>query len=114
MSELHRLTDSIITFRDARDWAQYHQPKEVAISVAIEAAELLEKFQWSRRAKQEYIEEHKEEVADELADVFIYLLTLAHDLEIDVNEAVEQKLGKMRQKYPIQKAKGRDIKYTEL
>ncbi|KKW01755.1 MAG: hypothetical protein UY52_C0021G0021 [Parcubacteria group bacterium GW2011_GWC2_49_9] len=114
MNELKFLTDMIVAFRNARDWERYHQPKELAISVAIEAAELMEKFQWARKAQAEYIEAHKEEIADELADVVIYLLLLAYSLDIDVKSAVEEKLEKMRKKYPVEKARGRDIKYTEL
>ncbi|MFH1235748.1 MAG: nucleotide pyrophosphohydrolase [Parcubacteria group bacterium] len=114
MNELKFLTDMIVTFRNARDWEQYHQPKELAISVAIEAAELMEKFQWERKSTDEHIATHKEEIGDELADVMIYLLLLAYSLNIDIKTSVEEKLKKMREKYPVEKARGRDIKYTEL
>jgi NTP pyrophosphatase (non-canonical NTP hydrolase) len=113
MSDIKELTAKIKKFRDARDWKQYHKPKELAVSVSIEAAELLEKFQWEHKNTPEYIKAHKEEIGEELADVMNYLLLLADELGLDVKEIVEKKLVKNDKKYPVEKARGRDNKYTD-
>ncbi|MFA6042213.1 MAG: nucleotide pyrophosphohydrolase [Patescibacteria group bacterium] len=113
-NDIKDLQKRIIAFRDARDWAKFHQPKELAISLAIEAAELLEKFQWQKGGTKEYQDENREDIGDELADVFIYALNLAHQMGFDVKEIVEEKLKKSGLKYPVEKAKGTDKKYTEL
>lgn len=113
MSDIKDLQKKIIAFRDERDWAQYHKPKELAISLAIEAAELLEQFQWDKGGTKEYQDEHREEIADELADVLVYALNMAHDMGYDVQEIVEKKLEKNAEKYPADKVKGSDKKYSE-
>jgi len=113
MNDLKDLTNKIKKFRDARDWHQYHKPKELAISVCIEAAELLEKFQWERKNTPEYIASHKQEIGEELADVMIYLLLLADELGLDVKDIVEKKLEKNEKKYPVDKVRGSDKKYTD-
>ncbi len=113
MSDIKELTEKIKKFRDARDWKQYHKPKELAVSVSIEAAELLEKFQWERKNTPEYIEAHKQEIGEELADVMIYLLLLADKMGLDVKEIVEKKLVQNDKKYPVEKAKSSDKKYTD-
>jgi len=109
------LLDKLIAFRQERDWEQFHSPKELAVSVSIEAAELLEWFQWK---SQEQIEQHlqnakRENLEDEIADVAIYLSYLCHDLNIDLNKVVEQKCLKNAKKYPLEKVKGRNDKYTD-
>lgn len=115
MRDINSLTRKIIVFRDERDWAQFHNPKDIAISLSLEAAELLEHFQWkdpeetARHAKT-----GKAEIADELADVLYWVLLMGHDLEIDVLEALEKKLKKNAAKYPVSKAKGRHTKYDRL
>ncbi|MFA6098239.1 MAG: nucleotide pyrophosphohydrolase [Patescibacteria group bacterium] len=114
MNEISELAKKILKFRDDRDWAQYHKPKELAVSISIESAELLEKFQWERKNKPEYIAAHRREIGEELADVMIYSLLLAETLGLDVKKIVEEKLKHNEKKYPIAKAKGNDIKYTEL
>ncbi|MFC1687916.1 MazG-like family protein [Patescibacteria group bacterium] len=114
MGDLQKITNQIISFREERDWSQFHTPKEIAISIAIEAAELMEKFQWSRGAEMEYIEKRKNEIGEELADVMIYLLMLAYSLNIDMERAIKNKIKKNCIKYPIEKIKGKDIKHTEL
>lgn len=102
-------------FRDDRDWMQFHAPKELAISIAIEAAELLEQFQWKNKEQVEkHVAEHRERISDELADVAIYLLELADNLGIDLRKAIHAKLDKNAQKYPVEKAKGVAKKYTDL
>jgi len=113
MSDLNELTEKIKKFRDDRDWHKYHKPKELAISVNIEAAELLEKFQWERKNTPEYISSHKKEIGEELADVMIYLLLLADELGLDAKKVVEEKLISNNKRYPVEKVKGSDKKYTE-
>lgn len=115
MSEIKSLTEKIKKFRDDRDWMQFHNHKDMALSLVLEAAEVLEHFQWK---KPEEVEKHarkrKEEIAEELADVAMYLFELADNLKIDLAKAIEDKLAKNAKKYPIQKAKGNARKYTEF
>lgn len=115
MSELKELQQKIIEFRNARDWEQFHNPKDVAISLVLEAAELLEHFQWKDKSEVElHITEHVDDVGDELADVFYWVLLLAHDLKIDLPAALNNKMEKNATKYPVKKAKGNHKKYTDL
>jgi NTP pyrophosphatase (non-canonical NTP hydrolase) len=93
--------------RDERDWGQFHTPENLAKSVAIEAGELLECFQWSPEAD-------RARVAEELADVLTYCILLADRLGLDLDEIVTAKLASTDAKYPIQKAKGRSTKYDAL
>lgn len=113
--ELKDLTDRIITFRDARDWKQFHNPKDVSLSLVLEAAEVMEHFQWkSTDEMSRHIAEHKEDIADELADVLYWLLLMSHDLNINLIEALDKKQSKNEEKYPEDKAKGNHKKYNEL
>ena len=115
MLTLEDLQKKIIAFRDARDWKQFHTPKDMAISLALEAAEVLEHFQWKNEAEmKEYVQTHKEDIGDELADVLWWVLTMSNDLGINILEAAEKKIEKTALKYPVEKAKGRHAKYTEL
>lgn len=112
---LEDLTRQIVAFRDARDWKQFHSPKNLAASISIEAAELLECFQWSSdETIADDVEKRRGEIEEEIADVLIYALLLAHDTGIDPAEAVRRKLSKNDAKYPAEKAKGNRAKYTEL
>lgn len=112
---MKKLTKKIIAFRNARDWKQYHKPKDVAISLSLEAAEVLEHFQWkSEKEIGKYVIEHKAEIGDELADVLNYLLILAHDLGIDLSDATNKKIVKSEKKYPVEKARGKHTKYNKL
>ena len=102
-------------FRDERDWKQFHDPRSLAVSVSIEAAELLEHFQWKDGAQAaEQARLKKGEIADEVADVAIYLLELCDVLDIDVAQAIIDKLGKNALKYPVAKSRGRVTKYSDL
>ena len=115
MKTITELTDNNLKFRDARDWKQFHTPKDLAISLVLESTEFLEHFQ--RKTDQEikeYVKTHKEALSDELADVLNYVLILAHDLNIDLPQATKSKIKKNEQKYPVEKAKGKKNKYTEL
>src|SRR5687768_4100475 len=109
------LTKLVLDFRSARDWKQFHTPKELGISLVVEAAELLEIFQWKQGEElSEAVSKRKTEIADELADVMHSVLLLAHDLGIDPAEALREKMRKMEGKYPVAKAKGKPRKYNEL
>ncbi|MCR8636825.1 nucleotide pyrophosphohydrolase [Paenibacillus radicis (ex Xue et al. 2023)] len=101
----------IIEFRDERDWKQFHNPKDLAISLTLEASELLENFQW--KDSSEAIKQNMEQIKDELADVLIYSLMIAHDLEIDIESAILSKIEKNAKKYPIDRFKGTSKKYSE-
>jgi NTP pyrophosphatase (non-canonical NTP hydrolase) len=103
----------VLEFRRERDWEQFHTPKNLAGSICIEAAELLEHFQWKSGAEKLTAVETKA-VAHELADVFIYTLLMANDLKIDLLEATMSKLKENARKYPVAKARGSAKKYTEL
>ena len=104
--------DKINQFRDDRDWRQFHNEKDLAISISLEAAELLELFQW--KSPEEVRENSIERIKEELADVLIYSHMLASNLDLDIDEIIEAKLEKNNIKYPVDKSKGNKGKYTEL
>lgn len=105
----------IRSFRDERDWMQFHDPKNLAVSISIEAAELLEHFQWKdEKAVEQYVRNNRGEISDEIADVALYLAELADNLGIDLIKAMENKLEKNAKKYPVAKAKGVATKYNKL
>lgn len=101
-----------LAFRDERDWKQFHNPKDLAISLSLEAAELLETFQWSGTDLETPAK--REHAVEELADVAIYCIFLADAFNINLTDAIERKLAKNAAHYPIAKAKGTAKKYTEL
>ncbi len=104
--------EQILKFRDERDWKQFHNPKDLAISISLEAAELLEIFQWS--AEDVWCEEKKEKVREELADVLMYCILMADVCELDLDEIIQEKVKKNAEKYPVEKAYGSKEKYTKL
>src|SRR5690242_19289339 len=109
------LTAEIRAFRDARDWQQFHAPKELAVAIAAEAGELLQHFVWQSAAQSEKrAEERKDAIADEIADVAILLFELADNLRIPLGQAVRAKLARNEQRYPVEKARGSNRKYNEL
>ncbi|MET4573995.1 dCTP diphosphatase [Stenotrophomonas rhizophila] len=113
--DLDQIQSRIREFRDERDWMQFHNPKNLAISVVLEATELLEHFQWKSPEQSEaHAIKARDEIADEIADVAVYLIELADNLGIDLERAILGKLEKNAAKYPIEKAKGSSKKYTEL
>ncbi|MFA5962042.1 MAG: nucleotide pyrophosphohydrolase [Parcubacteria group bacterium] len=115
MSKVDDLTKRIIASRDARDWKQFHNPKDLALSLVLEAAEVMEHFQWKNESEmKKYAKKAKEEIGEELADVLYWVLLMSHDLEIDVLKALDKKQTKNEEKYPIEKAKGRHTKYNKL
>lgn len=115
MSDIKDLTKKIKKFRDERDWKQFHNPKDVALSLILEAAEVLEHFQWKNQAEiEEYIKTAKDEIGEELADVLYWVLLMSHDLGIDLKKALEKKIKKNEDRYPVDKAKGKHTKYNKL
>ena len=112
---LAALDAEIETFVHERDWAQFHTPKNLAMSVAIEAAEILEHFQWLTGEESHALPRDKrDQVANEIGDVLIYLMRLSRTLDIDIVAAARNKLDENRRKYPVEKAKGRSTKYDAL
>ena len=109
------LSELLIDFRDRRDWRQFHTPRNLAVSVVIEAGELLECFQWVRDAEiADVVECKREMIEDEVADLAILLNYLCSDIGIDVDAAVERKLRKNEAKYPVELSRGRSEKYDAL
>jgi dCTP diphosphatase len=107
----HRLRE----FAEARDWDQFHSPKNLASAVSVEAAELLEIFQWLTEEKSQALDvDTKQKVEQEIADVFLYLVRLADKLDIDVLDAAARKIDLNETKYPVQLSKGNAKKYTEF
>jgi dCTP diphosphatase len=112
---IEELTARICAFRDARDWMQFHNPKDLAVAIAAEAGELLQPFVWkSPQQAQDILVEKKEHLAQEVADVAILLFEFAHNAGISVEDAVLAKLARNEQRYPVDKAKGSNAKYNEL
>jgi len=114
--DIEELQKKVIEFRDARDWAQYHNPKDLAISLSLEAAELLEIFQWKdpqevSAAKSDPGESKR--VGEELGDILIYALNMCHAFGFDPSEVILEKLKINEKKYPVEKAKGSARKYTD-
>ena len=113
---LNAIVDKLLVFRRERDWEQFHRPKDLAISIVLEAAELLEEFQWKGDAEvTRYLEDGGlSRVREELADIAIYIAILSHDLGIDLLDEMEKKIRKNEEKYPVGKSKGSSKKYDKL
>ncbi len=110
---LSDLRNRVNNFVAERDWAQFHTPKNLAMAMIVEAAELVEQFQWDTPQESSYLSAEKHEaVSHELADTFVYLLRIAEVLNIDLIEAANQKITLNALKYPVEKAKGSNAKYT--
>lgn len=112
MSDIQQLIDALIKFRDERDWAQFHDSKNLAAAIGIEAAELNELFLWKTIKESEGVDH--ERLKEELADVLAYTLMLANKHGIDMKQAVLEKIAKNAAKYPVEKAKGTAKKYDSL
>ncbi|MDG5766052.1 nucleotide pyrophosphohydrolase [Balneolales bacterium ANBcel1] len=106
---MQEIIDALITFRNRRDWEQFHNPKDLAVALNVEAGELLEQFLWKQPE-----DASKEKVREELADIFAYAFLLAEKYDFDVKEIVLEKIKSNDKKYPVDKAKGTARKYTEL
>lgn len=114
-SDLSSLTQALRDFATARDWEQFHSPKNLASALSVEAAELLEHFQWLTEEQSQNLSAPKQaEVAAEAADVLLYLLQLCDKLQIDLLQAARQKLIVNGEKYPLASARGSSKKYTDL
>jgi len=114
---MDELVRAILAFREARDWRQFHNPKDLAISISLEAAELLEHFQWKSPAEVErYLAEAgaRIRVGQEMADVLILLVSLADILGLDLVEVAREKLAENARKYPVERARGSAAKYDAL
>ena len=115
MSDFNQLTKRIVDFVDDRDWNQFHNPKDLALSLVLESAEVMEHFQWKNNEEiEEYLKVAKDDVGEELADVLYWVLLMSHDLKIDIKEAFEKKMGKNETKKKNEKAKGKHTKYNKL
>lgn len=108
-SDIEQLTAALVRFRDERDWAQFHNPKDLAAALSIEAGELLECFLWKAHGEAE-----PGRVREELADVLAYALLLAEYYQLDVKQAVLDKIAQNAEKYPVHKARGSAKKYDEF
>jgi len=109
MNDIKELTEALIKFRDERDWEQFHNPKDLAVAINIEAGELLENFLWKSHE-----EANKEKVKEELADVLAFSFLLADKYGFNVKAILLEKIKKNGEKYPVEKARGTAKKYNEL
>lgn len=109
MTDIKKITESLREFRDERDWAQFHNPKDLAIALSVEANELLEVFLWKSAEEAEL-----SRVKEELADVFAFAFLMADRYGLDVYQIINEKIVKNKLKYPVEKAKGSAKKYNEL
>ena len=115
MTDFDSLLRSVRKFSEDRDWAQFHSPKNLACALSVEAAELLEHFQWlSEEQSRTLSPDQRIEAGAEIADVFLYLVQLSDALEIDLMTVAREKLMTNAEKYPVEKARGTSKKYTEL
>jgi len=115
--KIHELKEKIREFCEARDWDQFHNAKELAIALSIEASELLEIFRWKSQKEVEELfqnEKKKEDIEDEMADVLYFLVRMAQRYDLDLSEALDRKMDKNEKKYPVEKAKGYNKKYNEF
>lgn len=111
---LSEINERIRRFRDERDWVQFHNPKDMAIAISLEAGELLEHFLWKAPDEVDSrIESHRTEIEEEIADIAIYLTELADNLDIDLLEAMDRKITRNEEKYPVEQVRGSSRKYNE-
>lgn len=109
MKDIEEITQELLKFRNERDWEQFHNSKDLALAINVEAGELLELFLWKNSESA-----NTEKIKEELADVFAYAFLLAEKYKLDVKEIVLEKIAKNGEKYPVEKAKGTAKKYDEL
>jgi dCTP diphosphatase len=114
MNQISALLERIKIFSDERDWQQFHSPKNISMALSVEASELLEHFQWMTQDDSRNVSPDKKAlIADETADVFLYLLRMCEQLDIDLIKVANQKIDKNALKYPVESAKKSAKKYTE-
>lgn len=112
---IEEITARVCAFRDARNWMQFHNPKDLAVAIAAEAGELMQHFVWKTPEQTpQVVIEKRTEITDEIADVAILLFELAHNLDIPLAEAMQAKLDRNEKRYPVEKARGNNLKYNEL
>ena len=109
MSDFQEIFKALLDFRDARDWEQFHNSKDLALAINVEAGELLELFLWKNAD-----EANKEKIKEELADIFAFAFLLAKKMNFDIKDIVLEKIKKNGEKYPVEKSKGTAKKYNEL
>jgi NTP pyrophosphatase (non-canonical NTP hydrolase) len=115
MNNLRDITHRIVSFRDARDWKQFHGLKDIALSLMLEAGEVGELFQFKNDAEvSAKLDTLRERIGEELSDVLYWTLLMAHDSGVDLEAAFERKMARNEEKYPLEKAKGSNKKYTDL
>ena len=115
MGDIKDITDRIVGFRNERDWKQFHTLKDMALSLTLEASEVVEVFQWKTNEQvQDELPRTREELGRELSDVLYWVLLLAHDAEIDLRDAFEKKMRENESKYPVDLVKGTNKKYSSL
>lgn len=113
--KISEITEIISKFRDERDWKQFHNLKDLALSLNLEASEVLEHFQWKNSTEINIFDaDKKDKIMEELADVLYWIVLMANDLELNLSEAFINKMKKNSDKYPVDKSKGQNTKYTEL
>ena len=110
---LKKIKNKLIKFSKERDWEKFHTPKNLAMALTVEVSELLEIFQWSLDGGEDVIENSKEEIESEIADIFNYLVKLVDLLDIDLEKIALKKIDLNSKKYPIEKSKGKSVKYTD-
>jgi NTP pyrophosphatase (non-canonical NTP hydrolase) len=109
MNELEKTIEKLLEFRDQREWSQFHNSKDLALAISIEANELLELFLWKDNEGFEV-----ERLKEELADILSFSLFLAEKHDLDINQIIQEKIEKNSKKYPVEKSKGTSKKYTDL
>lgn len=115
---IEEIKKELLNFREERDWSKFHDPKNLAEAISIEASELLELFLW--KDKEEIVKEinnnleYKNDIEDELADVLTYCIQMANTLGLDIEKIIFKKLEKVKRKYPVDKARGNNTKYNKL
>ena len=112
MSDIDQITEELVSFRDQRNWKQFHNSKDLAIAISIEAAELNELFLWKKEEEAEQVD--REKLCEELADIFAFSFLLANKHKLDVKEIVLDKIRKNNEKYPVDKARDSASKYNTL
>lgn len=109
-----KIKDAILAFRDARDWKQFHNPKDLATAISIEASELEEMFLWKSQEESYKIWREDPKVGEEFADIFNFMVLFSEECGIDIEKEVLAKIEKNNQKYSVEKSKGKSDKYTKL
>ncbi len=115
MKRYNEILTKLLKFREDRDWKQFHTPKNISMGLAIEASELMEEFLWKTDDEvARKVERDPEAIKDEIADIATYLMLLSNDLNVNIFDAIEDKMEKNGKKYPVEKCFGKATKYNEL